>query len=599
MEFYEVIETRRSVRRFTSEVPPVQTIERVVTAAHAAPFGTPHDERHFVVLGGAAKEAFADFLEERIADLMPALQEASPPQILLLARSVLPVVRSAPVLILVYVQRSESGVLLGIGSVSAAIENLLLAARAEGLGACWVTGATHLADDIAEFLGSDPRLRLVGMIPLGYPLRAPDHGPERPRHLYWRGFPEREEAPMPQVTPEVVAAPPPAEGPAPCVLAVDDHPAVLEFLAETLEAGGYRVLATSDPTEALEMAGQHTVDMVIADALMPGMTGFQLCRRIQEQVEGLLPVLLATTSYTLADEAYALEGGADGIVDKPVQAHTLLAYVRSLLRTKQLYDQVEAQKETLSATNDQLVRLQQAQEQLIHLIVHDLRTPLTSVLGGLRLVVENEYEESLAHEMVPMAMNAGETMLGLINDLLDVAKMESGEMEVAWAAVPLGEVFTQVRETTLGSARDRGLELTFEAPDPEVYARGDRDFLRRMLTNLVGNSLKFTFEGGVRVWAETEGGEAVVRVRDTGIGIPPEAQQRIFEKFGQAESERGERRGTGLGLTFVKMAAEAMGGSVAVESAPGEGSTFTVRVPLAAGDKEPAADAVAPGSDLP
>ena len=589
MEVYEAINSRRSVRRYRPEVPPLETIERIIAAAHAAPYGTRRDERHFVALGGEAKERFVAFLDGRIDELMPALEEAGPRQTLVLARSVLPIIRSAPVILLVYVQRSESGQLLGLGSVSAAVENLLLAARAEGLGTCWVTGATHLADDVAEHLGMDPGMRLVGLIPLGYPLRTPEHGPARPTHLYWRGFPDREETPLPQdhVEREPGATPsaaPSGESP-PRVLVVDDHPAVLAYLVDTLQTAGYEVWQSTEPRQALELVAQDPPDLVIADALMPDLTGYQLCRRLQAEAPGLLPVLLTTTSYTLAEEAYALEGGAEGIVDKPVRAHTLLAYARSLLRTKQLYDQVEAQKQTLAQTNEDLRRLQQAQENLINMIVHDLRTPLTSILGALQLVLDSNYEEKMAQEMVPMAKNAGEAMMGLVNDLLDVAKLETGQMSLALTAVPLGATFGQVREATLGSALEKGLELTFEKPAPEIYALGDADFVRRMLINLVGNSLKFTLQGSVRVAAEADAaaGQVVLRVRDTGIGIPPEARERIFDKFGQVEGSRGQRRGTGLGLTFVKMAAETMGGSVTVDSEEGKGSTFTVRLPLATG----------------
>ena len=357
MDVFQAINERRSVRRYTRQVPPVETIERLIAAAHAAPYGTAEDERHFVVLGGPAKDGFVAFLEGRIEVLMPALQEASPPQVLILTRSVLPTLRSAPIIIVVYDERSMGGSLLGVGSVSAAIENLMLAAYAEGLGSCWVTGATHLADDLAQHLGMDPGMRLVGIIPLGYPLRTSAHGPPRPTHLYWRGFPERAEHPLPLARAEEIPGPAAPRDRAPTVLLVDDNPTVLEFLAGTLEQAGYRVVRTLDPLQALGLVKQHQPDLVIADAFMPGMTGFRLCRRIQQEVTGLLPVLLVTNSYTLADEAYALEGGADGMVDKPVRAFTLLAYARSLLRTKHLYDQVEAQKETLAATNEELRRL--------------------------------------------------------------------------------------------------------------------------------------------------------------------------------------------------------------------------------------------------
>jgi signal transduction histidine kinase len=177
-----------------------------------------------------------------------------------------------------------------------------------------------------------------------------------------------------------------------------------------------------------------------------------------------------------------------------------------------------------------------------------------------------------------------------------VAKLEAGQMSLTVTAVPLGAAFERVREATLGTALEKGLELTFAKPEPEIYAQGDAEFVRRMLINLVGNSLKFTLQGSVRVSAEADpaDGQVILRVRDTGIGIPPEARERIFQKFGQVEGSRGQRRGTGLGLAFVKMAAESMGGSVTVVSEEGKGSTFTVRLPLAQPCPLPAPEAPLP-----
>ncbi len=587
MDLFEAIENRRSVRRFREEAPPSEVIERLVRAAHAAPFGTARDERHFLALGGEAKQRFVAFLERRIEDLMPALREASPRQVLTLARSVLPTVRSAPVIIVVYTELSEGGPLLSLGSVAAAVENLLLAAHAEGLGGCWVTGASYLADDIAQHLGLRPCLQLAGLIPLGYPLRRPVRAPWRPLHLYWRGFPDREETPFtPTTTPEKPQLPA-SSAPAGKVLLVDDHPAVLDCWGSALRLAGYEVLTCGDPREALDLIREQQPELVVADALLPSLTGYQLCREVHAAVPGLLPILLATSSYTAADEAYALASGADALVDKPVRAQTLLAHVDSLLRTKRLYDEVQAQKEAIAAAHAELQRLEQAQVNLMEMIVHDLRTPLTSIMGGLNLVVDQQFEPKLTREMVEMALSAGNVLLGLINDLLDVSRMESGEQTLSLTDFPLSDIFRQVENLSRGNALERGLELTVTLPEPEILVRGDADFTRRILMNLVGNSLKFTFEGGVTVWAEVESKEGMVaiHVRDTGVGIPPEAQERIFEKFGQVEpAPRGQRRGTGLGLTFVRMAAEAMGGSVRVESEVGKGSTFTVRLPLAQPD---------------
>jgi signal transduction histidine kinase/nitroreductase len=561
---------------------PAEVVERLVEAAHWAPFGTRGEERHFLVLGGERRREFVAFLEQRLEELRPALEEASPEQVISLARSVLPAISSAPVLLLVYAEVGESGPLLSLGSIGAAVENLLLAAHAEGLGACWLTGATYLADDISQFVGP-AGMQLVGLVPLGYPLSVPAEAPPRPRRLYWRGFPDRPEEPLPTWRIEPLEALPRESARARLFL-VDDNPEAREFLSAVLEQAGYEVVRCATAQEALARLEEQVPDLIVADALLPGMTGYQLAKHLRERHEGLLPILLTTTSYTTQDESYALKAGADALVDKPTRPQTLLAHVDSLLRAKRLYDQVQEGERKLEQANHNLRRLQEEQTSLTQLIVHDLRTPLTSVLGALDLVLRNPEDTDLRDEMLPMAQNAGQAMLGLINDLLDVAKMESSTPDLDLGPVSLGEIMAQVEDLTAGAARDRGLKLEMAPPDPPVVVRADADYLRRALTNLVGNALKFTFQGGVRVWAEAdaESGFAALRVQDTGPGIPPQALSRIFEKFGQVERPEGmPRMGTGLGLTFVKMAAEALGGRVEVESELDRGSTFTLYLPLA------------------
>ena len=269
-------------------------------------------------------------------------------------------------------------------------------------------------------------------------------------------------------------------------------------------------------------------------------------------------------------------GGADYIT-KPFQFEELEARVATHLELRR-------QRRQLQESYEQLQKLETLQEDLTHMIVHDLRTPLTSILGALDLVSRNDENVELRHEMLAMAAHASEAMMGLISDLLDVAKLENSTPDLQLTAVSLGEVMAQVRDLTAGSALERGLSLEILPPDPPLEVRADADYLRRALTNLVGNALKLTFKGEVRVWAEADAasGNVALRVRDTGPGIPPEALTRIFEKFGQVERTAGApRMGTGLGLTFVKMAVEAMGGRVEVESEVGRGSTFTLYLPLA------------------
>ena len=574
MELHDALLHRRSIRRFAPDPIAPEVIERLVEAAHWAPFGTREDDRLFLALGGEKKAEFVAFLEQRIAELEPALREASPRQLLVLGRSVLPVVREAPVILLVYTLLAEEGPLLALGSVGAAVENLLLAAHAEGLGACWLTGATYLADDIEQFLGLEG-MQLVGLVPVGYPSAPPPQPKPRQSRLYWRGFADRSEAPLPRPSRTLDLAES-AEGRGATVLLVDDTPPARDFMAHVLRGAGYQVAHCTTGAEALALADERAPDLIVADALLAGMTGYQLAMRLREKQDGLLPILLTTTSYTSQDETYALQAGADAMLDKPLRPHRLLAHAASLLRVKRLYDQVQQDKLDLE-------RRQEEQRSLTHLIVHDLRTPLTSILGALRVVIDNDYQADLLHEMLPMAIHASDTMMGLINDLLDVAKMESSIPDLDLQPVSVGEIMAQVRELTLGAATERGLELDMTPPHPPLEVEADAGFLRRALTNLVGNALKFTYEGGVRVWAEPAAeGFIALRVQDTGPGIPPEALDRIFEKFGQVEQPPGAPRvGTGLGLTFVKLATESMGGHVEVESELDHGSTFSVYLPRA------------------
>jgi len=240
----------------------------------------------------------------------------------------------------------------------------------------------------------------------------------------------------------------------------------------------------------------------------------------------------------------------------------------------------------LGRKNAELEELQRLRDDLTHMIVHDLRTPLTNLIGNLQTLEVTEYDGELVREMVPGAIGAGERLLGMVNDLLDISKLESGQLELEKSAFPVAEVVATALSSVDALAREKGLRLEQRISPPGLTVCADREKLRRVLTNLVGNAVKFTYEG--RVWVDVSRGAAagVVRfeVRDTGPGIPKEDRGRIFEKFGQARAHReGHAHGTGLGLTFVKLVAEAHGGTVSLESEVGRGSTFTVTIPTGDG----------------
>ena len=231
-----------------------------------------------------------------------------------------------------------------------------------------------------------------------------------------------------------------------------------------------------------------------------------------------------------------------------------------------------------------LQELEKVRDDLTHMIIHDLRTPLTSVITGMQTldVVGGLNEDQ--REIMGMAVRGGETLLGMINDLLDVDKLESGSMQLDYGLLSPSELVASAVSQIASLAESKQLTLASRIEQDLPPVRGDESKLRRILVNLLGNAIKFTPSGGTVTVEARHGKEertAVFSVSDTGEGIPPEAFGRIFEKFGQVESRQGGRiMSTGLGLTFCKLAVEAHGGSIAVESAPGQGSTFRFTIPL-------------------
>ncbi len=257
-----------------------------------------------------------------------------------------------------------------------------------------------------------------------------------------------------------------------------------------------------------------------------------------------------------------------------------------------LFQDITRRKE-IEALYEQMRALDTVKNELTHMIVHDLRTPLSSLIGGMHtLEAISEFDET-QEEMVRIAINGGEMLLEMINTLLDVEKMESGEMQLDYAALSPVALVTAAVSQVASLAKSNSLTLVPQIALDLPRFQGDADKLCRTLVNLLGNAIKFTPAGGtVTVGAQQaeDNRFLLFYVRDTGEGIPPEAFERIFQKFGQVESrQRGRSASTGLGLTFCKLAVEAHGGSIHVDSVPEKGSTFSFTIPLTPGGSPPSA----------
>ena len=234
--------------------------------------------------------------------------------------------------------------------------------------------------------------------------------------------------------------------------------------------------------------------------------------------------------------------------------------------------------------NRELEDLSRLKDMLTSSLVHDLRQPLSALLGGLSLAEHDSSLPDRTREVISLAHLGGDQLLQMVNDLLDISRLEAGQPLVRGQPLAAADFVRAGLRPVAQLATEKGVELALDLPENLPQVQGDEERLSRVVTNLVGNALRFTPSGGrVEVSARTEAasGRLLVSVSDTGSGIPKEAQGRVFEKFAVLEQAGPTgRTSTGLGLTFCKMIVEAHGGRIWVESEPGRGSTFAFALPV-------------------
>jgi signal transduction histidine kinase len=248
-------------------------------------------------------------------------------------------------------------------------------------------------------------------------------------------------------------------------------------------------------------------------------------------------------------------------------------------------DQIRRLNLDLERQNARLKELEQLRNDLVHMIVHDMRAPLASLIASMRWV-EREADTALSPPLAEahrVGRRSAEELLGMVNDLLDVARLEEGRLGLDLTVENVAKMATAALDQTRYLASDRRLTLETQLPADLPDVSVDREKLVRVLVNLISNAIKFTPVGGrIEVSARRASGWVEVSVQDNGEGIPPEYHEQIFAKFGQVATRQGGRTmSTGLGLAFCRLAIEAHGGQIRVESQPGEGARFSFTLPAA------------------
>jgi two-component system, sensor histidine kinase and response regulator len=396
----------------------------------------------------------------------------------------------------------------------------------------------------------------------------------------------------------------------PRILIVDDEKSIANMLQKALGASGYEAEVVYRGEDALRRVRESPPDLILLDVMMPEMDGYEVCRALKGDAKtAIIPIIMTTALTDRKERHEGMAAGADDYLTKPIDSVDLVLRVGNAVRMKALYDD-------LQHSYAQLRDLEALRDHLVHLIVHDMRTPLQGILGYLQLLEARA--DSKGREYLRQAQESGAILTRLTEDLLSVHQMQSGQIELRPTPVALGEVWAEARSALAAMATMQDVELVESIPEDCAPLQVDRDLIRRVLLNLVGNALKYAPRGGrieIRVEevarlarkpagngaaeraeacspppgdgaAAEPAGEAaapswtVVSVQDNGPGILPEYHEKIFEKFGVVEAMQvGSRRSTGLGLTFCKLAVEAHGGRIGVESDKDQGCTFWFALP--------------------
>ena len=359
------------------------------------------------------------------------------------------------------------------------------------------------------------------------------------------------------------------------ILVVDDDSLNRRMLRHLLETQLYEVREAAGGLEALEQVAREEPDVILLDVVMPEPDGVEVCRRLKENPKTAhIPVLMVTV---LADKLERLRGiaaGANDYLSKPVDKEDVILRVRNALYMKGLFDRVHTAYE-------QLQEMESLRDNLTHMIVHDIRTPLSVVKGHLDLLARGNCgpTNEMQGKSIAQALGATQEIMRMVNMMLDVSRLEERKMPIQPESC---DVKALINESLSGiEVLLAGLQVSIRAtPDPLVL-ECDADLIKRVILNLTVNAAKaMVGKGELGVEAKEEGEFVRFSISDTGPGIPAEHQEAIFQKFVRLDGhETGRYFSTGLGLTFCKLAVESQGGTIGVDSEVGKGSTFWFSLP--------------------
>ena len=382
------------------------------------------------------------------------------------------------------------------------------------------------------------------------------------------------------------------------ILVVDDQAEVAELLKTDLESDGHSVALATSAAQALSLFdADNPFELAVIDVMLGGNSGYDLTETLTSRSGEYIPVLLVTAGTIDRERGYAV--GADDFIGKPIETVELRARARSLIRVGRAVREQRRVGQERSEAYRKLEELDRLKSDFLSTVSHELRTPLNTIIllahqlergsGGANGPPQRDRDVRLLRE-------AAEALRQMINNILDLAKLEAGQRDLHPERVAIRDLLQETANLLEPQAREKGLELRVEADRelPETVHL-DREKVSRVLVNLLSNAVKYTRSGSVVVRASPWQASVSFEVRDTGSGIPADLVAKAFEPFQQIRTRMGEApRGTGLGLSISKQLVEVMGGDLILESKEGAGTSVRFTLP-----ELPAPEAGAEPSESP
>jgi len=360
------------------------------------------------------------------------------------------------------------------------------------------------------------------------------------------------------------------------ILIVDDYEINRNILSHLVQSLGYTPILASNGKMALPQLEKESPDLVLLDILMPEMNGYEVLEHIKSNPHLChIPVIMVSAVDEQESVVLCIKKGAEDYLIKPFNATFLKARIHACLDRKHLRDNEKRLHDELARNYKALQAAEQARDAVLHMIVHDLRNPVTAIVGYIQLLqmkmVSGNIDSDGLGNSLQFMYDATEEITSLIAGILDVSRLETGELPISLGRLEAVEHLKNISDRFKPLAERKNLRIILNTDTDTIVIQSDKELFSRIMQNLIINALKHA-KTIVAVSIERQTDKALVSVADDGPGIPDEYKEKIFDKFFQIHNDsHTSTYGVGLGLTFCKMAVEALGGKIWVEDCEGNG----------------------------